>query len=105
LPKTESPEPPGKAQSLCDIKISSDRLVKVLDFGLAKLGGTPTAPASHNSPTVTMEASNDLTRAGVILGTAADGKRFLIEVAPGQGQQAPQTPITVVLNWQADLKK
>ena len=40
--------------------------VKVLDFGLAKLGGTPTAPSEH-SPTVTMGA----TQAGVILGTAA----------------------------------
>jgi Tol biopolymer transport system component len=31
-----------------------------------------------------------------------DGKRFLISVEPGQ-QRTP-TPITVVLNWQADLK-
>ena len=35
----------------------------------------------------------------------ADGKRFLFPVAPAQGQQTTQTPITVVLNWQADLKK
>ena len=40
--------------------------VKVLDFGLAKMGGTPTAQ-SDNSPTLTMGA----TQAGVILGTAA----------------------------------
>ena len=33
----------------------------------------------------------------------ADGKRFLIPVVPGQGQQTA-TPITVVLNWQADMK-
>ncbi|HEY6308042.1 MAG TPA: hypothetical protein VI488_16445 [Candidatus Angelobacter sp.] len=33
----------------------------------------------------------------------ADGTRFLMTVAPGQGQQNVQTPITVVLNWQADL--
>jgi hypothetical protein len=33
----------------------------------------------------------------------ADGKRFLMTVVPGQ--QNTQTPITVVLNWQADLKK
>jgi hypothetical protein len=32
-----------------------------------------------------------------------DGKRFLMVVPPGQ--QNTQTPITVVLNWQADLKK
>jgi serine/threonine protein kinase len=35
---------------------------------------------------------------------AGDGKRFLMTVAPGAGQQT-STPITVVLNWQADLKK
>jgi hypothetical protein len=34
---------------------------------------------------------------------SADGKRFLVEVQPGQ--QNTQTPITVVLNWAADLKK
>jgi serine/threonine-protein kinase len=48
-----------------NIKIKPDGVVKVLDFGLAKMGGTPTAK-SDNSPTVTMGA----TQAGVILGTA-----------------------------------
>jgi hypothetical protein len=38
------------------------------------------------------------------LDVTADGKRFLMTVSPGQGQQT-STPITVVLNWQADLKK
>ncbi len=33
----------------------------------------------------------------------ADGKRFLMAVLPGP--QGGQVPITVVLNWQADLKK
>jgi hypothetical protein len=33
----------------------------------------------------------------------ADGKRFLAAVPPGQ--QATQTPITVVLNWQVALQK
>ena len=32
-----------------------------------------------------------------------DGKRFLMTVAPKQ--QNGQTPITVILNWQADLQK
>jgi serine/threonine-protein kinase len=40
--------------------------VKVLDFGLAKVGGTPTAK-TEDSPTLTMGA----TQAGVILGTGA----------------------------------
>jgi hypothetical protein len=35
----------------------------------------------------------------------ADGKRFLMAVEPSQAQNTTQTPITVVLNWQADLKK
>jgi Tol biopolymer transport system component/predicted Ser/Thr protein kinase len=49
-----------------NIKIRPDGTVKVLDFGLAKVGGTPTTPGD-NSPTMTM----DQTEGGVILGTAA----------------------------------
>src|SRR5262245_2395249 len=59
-----------------NIKITADEKVKVLDFGLAKLGagdasddaapGSPAAALTH-SPTLSMMA----TQAGVILGTAA----------------------------------
>src|SRR5271169_3723342 len=53
-----------------NIKIKPDgpaaSRVKVLDFGLAKIGGTPTAK-TEDSPTITMGA----TQAGMILGTAA----------------------------------
>jgi serine/threonine protein kinase len=49
-----------------NIKLKPDGTVKVLDFGLAKVGGTPTAK-SEDSPTISMAA----TQAGVILGTAA----------------------------------
>jgi serine/threonine-protein kinase len=48
-----------------NIKIKPDGVVKVLDFGLAKMGGTPTV-RSGNSPTITERH----TEAGVILGTA-----------------------------------
>ena len=49
-----------------NIKIRPDGTVKVLDFGLAKMGGTPTAQTDH-SPTLTINQ----TEAGVILGTAS----------------------------------
>ena len=49
-----------------NIKVRPDGTIKVLDFGLAKMGGTPTAP-SQDSPTISLAA----TQAGMILGTAA----------------------------------
>lgn len=49
-----------------NVKITPEGKVKVLDFGLAKLGGTPVVQ-SDLSPTI-LEAP---TQAGVILGTAA----------------------------------
>jgi serine/threonine protein kinase len=49
-----------------NIKVKADGVVKMLDFGLAKIGGAPPSQ-SENSPTISMAA----TQAGVILGTAA----------------------------------
>jgi serine/threonine protein kinase/roadblock/LC7 domain-containing protein len=50
-----------------NVKIRVDGTVKVLDFGLAKVGGTPTTRDSEDSPTFSLT----LTQTGVILGTAA----------------------------------
>jgi serine/threonine protein kinase len=49
-----------------NIKIKPDGQVKVLDFGLAKVGWTNSAPDLQNSPTLSLAA----TQAGMILGTA-----------------------------------
>ncbi len=50
-----------------NVKIRTDGVVKVLDFGLAKVGGPPPATISEDSPTLSMA----MTEAGMILGTAA----------------------------------
>ncbi len=51
-----------------NVKVRPDGTVKVLDFGLAKALDPATAPDASRSPTITSPA---MTRAGVILGTAA----------------------------------
>ncbi|MEO8096057.1 MAG: protein kinase [Acidobacteriota bacterium] len=48
-----------------NVKIKPDGVVKVLDFGLAKFGGTNAGPLTEDSPTLSMAA----TREGMILGT------------------------------------
>ena len=51
-----------------NIKVRSDGTVKVLDFGLAKIGTEePEAPDPANSPTISVKG----TQAGMIMGTAA----------------------------------
>ncbi len=50
-----------------NLKITPEGVLKVLDFGLAKVGQARTETPSEDSPTLTME----LTDAGMILGTAA----------------------------------
>jgi eukaryotic-like serine/threonine-protein kinase len=69
-----------------NIKIRMDGVVKVLDFGLAKMGGTPAVP-SEESPTLTMGQ----TEVGMILGTAS---YMSPEQAKGKpvGQRSVSTP-------------
>jgi Tol biopolymer transport system component len=106
-----------------NIKIKADGSVKVLDFGLAKVGGNFPAAASENSPTISMHQ----TQAGMLLGTAAymspeqaKGKPVdksadiwafgvvLYEVLTGvqlhQGETLSET-LAAVLKEQADLNR
>jgi serine/threonine-protein kinase len=52
-----------------NIKLRADGTIKVLDFGLAKLGDSPAGSVISQSPTITSPTL--LSVAGVILGTAA----------------------------------
>src|SRR6058998_1359400 len=69
-----------------NVKIKPDGMVKVLDFGLAKM--TDPAPSSDpaNSPTLTLEAA---TRMGAIMGTA--------------GYMAPEQARGKVVDKRADI--
>jgi len=68
-----------------NINLKPDGTVKVLDFGLAKMGDIPAAQ-SDNSPTGTIGS----TQSGTILGTAA-------YMAP---EQAPRKEV----DWRADIR-
>ncbi|MEO8100775.1 MAG: protein kinase [Acidobacteriota bacterium] len=51
-----------------NVKLTASGIVKVLDFGLAKMAEQPSEPMSENTPTLTLASA---TIAGTVLGTAA----------------------------------
>jgi len=114
-----------------NVKVRDDGTVKVLDFGLAKALEPASTPRSLSPSSMTLSptiATPAMTQVGFILGTAAymspeqargkavdrradiwafgyavrgDGQQFLM---PGRDAQAETWPITVVLNWWAELE-
>jgi serine/threonine protein kinase len=54
-----------------NIKLTPAGVVKILDFGLAKSADPGAAAASGSNPTISPTLSLEMTRAGMILGTAA----------------------------------
>jgi hypothetical protein len=47
----------------------------------------------------------DTALTGTRYDVTADGKKFLINAVPSETTSVPPSPVTVVLNWQAGLKK
>jgi len=54
-----------------NIKLAPAGVVKILDFGLAKSAGEASAASGGSNPTMSPTLSLEMTRAGMILGTAA----------------------------------
>ncbi len=60
----------------------------------------------HGTPRILFDSHADNLAAGATTwayAVSADGKRFLISVAPGTIAEAP--PLTVVVNWLGSVKK
>jgi dipeptidyl aminopeptidase/acylaminoacyl peptidase len=78
------------------------------DQKLMTVPAKPGVPRSRTfeagSPQPLFEIKSILSPARFSYQPSADGRRFLVDV-PASGEGAAPTPITVVLNWQAGLKK
>jgi eukaryotic-like serine/threonine-protein kinase len=81
--------------------ISTDSKVMAVDVATTPTFRAGTPRALFLTPIWGGAATNNVTRYDV----TADGKKFLINTLEADANSAAASPITVVLNWQAGVKK
>jgi eukaryotic-like serine/threonine-protein kinase len=81
--------------------VSADSKMMAVEVSLTPVFSARVPKALFAAPIFGGGGAPNVTRYDV----TADGQKFLINSVAGESREAPPAPITVVLNWQAGLKK